>query len=596
MLFNVPLPGGTSVHPLGAGLAAALLGPWGALVSMSLALAVQALFFGDGGILALGVNCLAMAAIMTSISYAVYRLAAGNSANDSSRRAFASAIGAYAGMNCAALAVACILGIQPQLYHDAAGHALYFPFGLNVTIPAIMIPHLTVAGFAEAAFTFAAVRFLQRTGYQLAGQSIETKVHSIPPRLAWAGLGLCLLLAPAGLLAVGGAWGEWSVEEIEQQASYRPAQLDAAERNGWKGFQVFPDYLGDKGPAAYCFSALAGVGILSVAGTGLGRFGRRTKAKHREVIREVIVQPASPPSPVAPHAIPDWLTGNHTPPRDDYSARQEPFVERTLSGLSNAALLVLRSEDTAKRDGLWQRLDVRVRIASALALLVCACSLHSPLLIVVFYALIVTIGFASHLSLKSLLGRVWASAPLFMAGIAIPTMFDSVTPGRTVFSLCSDPHLAISAQGLVAAGALLVRTATCVTIGLLLISTSRRSDLFAGLRSLRLPKRALDSFALTFRHLTTLASAAADLFVARQARSVGKKSSSSGRRDTGNLVAGLFLKSETMAAEVDLAVEARTVSHTNRTQKRIKASVHDYLWIASLFLVLSILLWKDWHG
>ena len=57
MMFNVPLPGGTTGHATGATLIAILIGPWPAVIALSIALIVQALIFGDGGITAIGANC-----------------------------------------------------------------------------------------------------------------------------------------------------------------------------------------------------------------------------------------------------------------------------------------------------------------------------------------------------------------------------------------------------------------------------------------------------------------------------------------------------------------------------------------------------------
>ena len=53
MMFNVPIPDGTTAHAVGAVLIAILLGPWAAVVAVSVALGIQALFFGDGGVLAI---------------------------------------------------------------------------------------------------------------------------------------------------------------------------------------------------------------------------------------------------------------------------------------------------------------------------------------------------------------------------------------------------------------------------------------------------------------------------------------------------------------------------------------------------------------
>src|SRR5947207_13942377 len=69
MLFNIPAPGGTTVHPIGAVLLAILLGPWAAVLGITVALAIQAFFFADGGILTLGVNCFTMALAMPFTGY-----------------------------------------------------------------------------------------------------------------------------------------------------------------------------------------------------------------------------------------------------------------------------------------------------------------------------------------------------------------------------------------------------------------------------------------------------------------------------------------------------------------------------------------------
>src|SRR5271166_5674939 len=50
MMFNLPLPGGTTGHALGVTIVAIVLGPAGAIMAVSIAIAIQTLFFGDGGI------------------------------------------------------------------------------------------------------------------------------------------------------------------------------------------------------------------------------------------------------------------------------------------------------------------------------------------------------------------------------------------------------------------------------------------------------------------------------------------------------------------------------------------------------------------
>lgn len=71
-MLNFPVAGGTSGHFCGGALAAMLLGPWAGALVMTLVLVVQALLFGDGGILALGANVINMGVIGPFAGWAVY--------------------------------------------------------------------------------------------------------------------------------------------------------------------------------------------------------------------------------------------------------------------------------------------------------------------------------------------------------------------------------------------------------------------------------------------------------------------------------------------------------------------------------------------
>jgi len=163
MMFNVPIPGGSTGHATGAPLIAILLGPWAAVVAVSVVLVVQALLFGDGGITAIAANCLNMAVIMPFVSYGLYRLLAGRSAASSARRMLAAGIGAYVGLVAAAVTTGLMLGVQPLIAHAADGRPLYFQYGLKIAVPAMAIEHVVMFGFVEAVVTVGALAYLART-------------------------------------------------------------------------------------------------------------------------------------------------------------------------------------------------------------------------------------------------------------------------------------------------------------------------------------------------------------------------------------------------------------------------------------------------
>jgi len=161
MMFNVPVPGGTTAHGVGGTLIAVVLGPWAAVIAVSTALILQALFFGDGGILAIFANCLNMGIILPFVGYGTYRVLAAGSSTLSTRRAVAAGVGAYIGITVAALAVGIELGIEPVLF-SSNGHAQYSPYGLNEAVPAMLAAHAFGASIVEGLITGLGVAYLQR--------------------------------------------------------------------------------------------------------------------------------------------------------------------------------------------------------------------------------------------------------------------------------------------------------------------------------------------------------------------------------------------------------------------------------------------------
>jgi cobalt/nickel transport system permease protein len=169
MMFNIPIVGGTTGHATGATLIAILLGPWAALISVSVALIIQALLFGDGGITAIGANCFNMGVVAVFIGYGIYRLIAVHSEPTSKRRLFAGAIAAYISLNVAALVTAIEFGIQPILEKSATGQPLYSPFPLRIAIPAMALEHLLLFGIVEAIVTALVLKYFQKNEPDMLG-------------------------------------------------------------------------------------------------------------------------------------------------------------------------------------------------------------------------------------------------------------------------------------------------------------------------------------------------------------------------------------------------------------------------------------------
>ncbi|MBR4975446.1 MAG: PDGLE domain-containing protein, partial [Thermoguttaceae bacterium] len=244
--------------------------------------------FGDGGIIVFGANCFNLAFVCPFVGYYVYQAMKRFSKNALVNVAVAS----YVGLNVAALTTAVQFGIQPALFTDANGQALYCPYGLSVAVPAMALEHLTVFGLAEAIFSVAVFAFLRKSAPHFspefanltpenadaapANAPTDAQTTQSAPRSSrflpvYLMLALLIVLSPLGLLAEGTAWGEWGADEIAStSATADGPELGYAPSGMVDGFSwsaPIPDYsLAESAPgvpdwAAYVLSAIIGTAL-----------------------------------------------------------------------------------------------------------------------------------------------------------------------------------------------------------------------------------------------------------------------------------------------------------------------------------------------
>jgi cobalt/nickel transport system permease protein len=222
MMFNVPLPGGTTGHAVGASLAAIVLGPEIATIAVSIALIIQAMFFGDGGILAIGANCFNMAVVIPYVAASIYRAFSKNTDVLATRRLVGAALGGWLGVTVGAFFAGVEFGLQPLLFKAADGSPLYAPYPLSVAIPAMVLPHALVASVVEGLLTALVLAYLQRSNMGLleAAQSpaaVPVTGSNRKLRWLWVALAVLVVASPLGLLAPGTAWGEWGTQQLKER-------------------------------------------------------------------------------------------------------------------------------------------------------------------------------------------------------------------------------------------------------------------------------------------------------------------------------------------------------------------------------------------
>jgi len=571
MMFNVPLPGGTTGHAVGVGVAAIVLGPWESILAISLALTIQALFFGDGGITTLGANCFNMAMVGSFVAWAVYQLLARNSDPSSKRRPLAAGIAGYVAINASALCAAIEFGIQPMLFHDATGTPLYAPYPLHVAIPAMMIGHMTIAGLAEAAISAGMIAYLQRADIALLGGVSSAEIDREPAaapgnshslRRVWWAVALLMLLTPLGILAAGTAWGEWSARDF-QNANFRaqiamssanhapPAAAPSGiERLGSVWTAPFAGYAPSfiKGATAgYVLSAMFGVGVLLLFSLVATSFGGR-----------------------------------------DNPGSQHHVVERTLQSFARMFSKAVQSERTASQPGLMQQLDPRVRVLGTIALVLAVILCRRTEAIAALLLLAIALALASRVPPKTLFTRVWLVAFGFTGLMALPALF--LVRGKLLYEL-PGVHLTITEQGLRAAVALILRVETAVTLTTTLVLSTPWSHVLKSLRSLYVPAEIVTMLAMTHRYIFLLTESANQMFESRQSRSVGLLSASENRAMASRTAGVLFSKSAELSQEVYLAMLSRGFSGEVRLLSDFEMRARDYSAMAAFLIATCVVVW-----
>jgi cobalt/nickel transport system permease protein len=149
-MINFPIAFGTSGHLVGGTFLAVLLGPFAGILSMTVVLLMQALFFADGGITTFGANVFNMA-VIGGLSFFIVKMLTRKS---QSTRRFASSIFIASWFSVVLSALACALEIGFSSLFAQAG-------GIAITVPSMLIYHMII-GVIEAIITVTLLTSLQR--------------------------------------------------------------------------------------------------------------------------------------------------------------------------------------------------------------------------------------------------------------------------------------------------------------------------------------------------------------------------------------------------------------------------------------------------
>jgi len=274
----------------------------------------------------------------------------------------------------------------------------------------------------------------------------------------------------------------------------------------------------------------------------------------------------------------------------DAGKNSRGVVERSLASFVDALEHAFYAEESAKKNGLLQKLDPRIKIAAVFPLIVIAALARRLGVIVALFATALVLALLSKVPLATLAKRVWLGVLTFTGFISFPALF--LTPGLAIYTL---PLLgwSVTEQGLRAAMYLIMRAETAATFSVLLVLCTPWSFVLKALRVLRLPIVLVVILGITYRYIFLFLRNAHDMFMSRKSRMVGRLDGGEQRRVATASAGVLMSKTIQLSGDVYLAMRSR--GFQGEVYVLDEFQTHWFDW-AMLAVFISIALLALWFG
>jgi cobalt/nickel transport system permease protein len=271
-------------------------------------------------------------------------------------------------------------------------------------------------------------------------------------------------------------------------------------------------------------------------------------------------------------------------------SRSRSLARRTADAVSHAVTEVLENDELASGPGVMQSLDPRVKLASIVAFAVTASLVQSLPVLVALVATTMVLAAASGVDIVSFARKVWGSAGLFAVLLAAPAATGWITPGSALVVL---GPLSITAPGLFVASRLVVRVAAGAGFGLLVVWTTRWSDLLRAFGALGVPDLVVATLAMTQKQIVSLLRTVENMHLARESRMLTGGSVRENRGWVVDRMAFVARKSMKTADDVYDAMLSRGFSGAAPSLVELKATVRDVAWLAASLVGCALIIGID---
>jgi cobalt/nickel transport system permease protein len=302
--------------------------------------------------------------------------------------------------------------------------------------------------------------------------------------------------------------------------------------------------------------------------------------------------------------IPEWMQKIEVGPCACCTAsigKKKGFVQKAISDIFTFFEECLVNDSIARRKGMLQSLDPRVKLVSMVVLIFAVAMTRDIRLLAVVYVLALVFAWASRIELGFFIKRVWVFIPIFAGIIMIPIIFNVFMPGDALVTLATlgpnahlgpfalPPVITITYQGVTMAILFVLRVATCVSTAVLLFLTTPRDLLFKSLRSLKVPKVYVLTLDMCYRYIFLFTDMVRGFYTAKKSRSIKTQPMIEEQKWVGGRVGYTLIKSLSMSEKVHGAMVSRGFNGDIKIMHRYSIHRRDYVACVSV-IALSIFL------
>lgn len=259
----------------------------------------------------------------------------------------------------------------------------------------------------------------------------------------------------------------------------------------------------------------------------------------------------------------------------------QSFLEKTLRNISETLERTLFFAQTSQKPGWLQNIDPRIKLLCGVLMLITISLVTRLTTLFLIYILLVGVALSTQISAELFIKRVWLFLPFFTAIIAIPAIFNLVTPGSTLVTLINwqNPRvfLSITRPGIIVAATLLIRVAASVSTVLLVILTTPWSEVLKSLQILGIPTVFVSILGMTQRYIYVFLHTVNNMFLARKSRVVGKIAVSQNRVWIASTISSLFGKSFYFSEAVYQSMISRGFHDNIKTLSTYQVTGRDWV-------------------